>query len=65
MPDFDKFMLRHGEPATQALIETMERHNGVRGRDRLPLDVRWNALGVKRVANDNAANATPVAMVRS
>jgi hypothetical protein len=64
MPDFETFVTRHGEPATQALIETMERYSGVRGRDRLPLDVRWKALGIKRVANDNAAHAAPVAMVR-
>jgi hypothetical protein len=64
MPDFEKFMSRHGEPATQGLIEAIERRNGVRGRDLLPLDQRWKILGIKRVANDNAAHATPVAMVR-
>jgi hypothetical protein len=64
MLDFEKFLSRHGEPATQALIEAMERHSGVRGRDRLPLDVRWKALGVRRVANDNAAHASKAAMVR-
>jgi hypothetical protein len=64
MPDFDKFMSRHGESAMQALIETIERHSGVRGRDLLPLDVRWKALGIKRAANDNAAHAAPVARVR-
>ena len=64
MPDFEKFMSRHGEPAMQALIETIERHSGVRGRDLLPLDVRWKALGVRRVANDNAAHAAHIAMVR-
>jgi hypothetical protein len=64
MPDFEKFISRHGEPATQGLIEAIERRNGVRGRDLLPLDVRWKALGVKRVANDNAAQAARIAMVR-
>jgi hypothetical protein len=64
MPDFEQFMSRHGEPATQALIETIERHSGVRGRDVLPLDARWKALGVRRVANDNAVHAAPVAMVQ-
>jgi hypothetical protein len=64
MPDFEKFMSRHGEAAMQALIEAIERRNGVRGRDLLPLEVRWKALGVKRVANDNAAQAARIAMVR-
>jgi hypothetical protein len=64
MPDFETFVLRHGEPATQGLIEAIERRNDVRGCDLLPLDVRWNALGVKRVANDNAAHAAKAAMVR-
>jgi hypothetical protein len=64
MPDFEKFISRHGEPAMQALIETIERHSGVRGRDLLSLEERWKALGVRRVANDNKAHAAKAAMVR-
>lgn len=41
MPDFHKFMMRHGEHGTQDLIERLERYQGIRREAPLPLEQRW------------------------
>lgn len=49
MLDFNTYIARHGEDGVQAIIERIERVEGIRSRVLLPLEVRWNAL-----MNDNA-----------
>ncbi len=44
MPDFDEFIMRHGEFGVQAIVERLERVEGVCGEKLLPLEQRWNAL---------------------
>lgn len=44
MLDFDKYVARHGEFSAQALIERLERYEGVRNRFGASLEDRWNAL---------------------
>ena len=44
MPNYIEFMMRHGEFGMQAIIERIERQEGiVINRDR-PLEERWDAL---------------------
>jgi hypothetical protein len=49
MLDFNSYIARHGEDGVQAIIERIERVEGIRSRVLLPLETRWNAL-----MNDNA-----------
>ena len=42
--DFLRFVSRHGEAATQAILETLERYEGVRPRVCVPLEERWDWL---------------------
>ena len=44
MPDFYVFMMRHGEYGVQALIEMIERNEGIRHTAPLLLEDRWNVL---------------------
>lgn len=44
MLDFEKYVARHGEFGVQAIVETIERKEGIRHTEALPLEVRWNAL---------------------
>jgi hypothetical protein len=44
MSDFNRYVTRHGEIGLQALIEGMERREGLKVDDRTPLEIRWNAL---------------------
>lgn len=39
--DFCRFLSRHGEAATQAILETLERYEGIRTRSCWPLEERW------------------------
>ena len=41
MPDFHKFMMRHGEHGVQDLIERLERYEGIKREATLPLEQRW------------------------
>ncbi len=50
MPDFEKYIARHGEYGVQAIIENWERHQGIRANAETPLKVRWIAF----VGNDYA-----------
>ena len=46
MLDFDQYVEKHGEYGAQALIEQIERTNGIRANAEapLPLEVRWNTI---------------------
>lgn len=44
MPEFDKYMMRHGEHVIQDWIERMERYEGIVANTNLPLEQRWMAL---------------------
>lgn len=45
MPEFSDLILRHGESWVQALIERMERYDGIRQGDApKPLEQRWATL---------------------
>jgi hypothetical protein len=46
MPDFDKYIDRLGECGVQAIIERIERYEGIRTdlEAPLPLEDRWNAV---------------------
>ncbi len=44
MLDFEKYIDRHGECGVQALIEQIERQDGIRASTDIPLQDRWNAL---------------------
>ncbi len=44
MLEFDIFIARHGEVAAQALIENIERFEGVRSNSFVPLEQRWQVL---------------------
>ena len=44
MLDFDTYVTRHGEFGVQAIVETIERKEGIRHAEALPLEARWNAL---------------------
>ncbi len=44
MLDFETYVVRHGEPGVQAIVETIERREGIRHDEFLPLKARWNAL---------------------
>lgn len=44
MLEFETFVARHGEVAAQALIENIERFEGVRSDKIIPLEQRWQVL---------------------
>lgn len=44
MLHFDHFVARHGEVAAQAIIENMERFQGVKTHYLLSLEERWQRL---------------------
>jgi hypothetical protein len=44
MLDFDKYVARHGEFGVQAIIERLERYEGIRGQVGHCLETRWVAL---------------------
>ena len=44
MPNFDTYVSRHGEFGAQALIERIERYEGIRASIVLSLEERWNSL---------------------
>jgi len=49
MLDYKQYLARHGEHGIQAIIEQVERCEGVRGNTTIPLEERW-----MRVMQDNA-----------
>ncbi len=44
MMNYEKFIARHGEYGVQAIVERIERYDGVKANDNLTLEQRWNAL---------------------
>lgn len=44
MVNYESFVARHGESAAQALVERMERYEGVRPSIASPLKERWAAV---------------------
>jgi len=44
MPNYHEYLMRHGEFGVQAIVEMIERNEGICGTSLLPLEERWNAL---------------------
>lgn len=44
MPDFEKYLMRHGESWIQSIVEQIERMEGIRHNYPMTLEERWNAL---------------------
>ncbi|MFY9288432.1 MAG: hypothetical protein WAO98_08010 [Alphaproteobacteria bacterium] len=44
MSDFDSYLMRHSEFGVQALIERLERYEGIRTNISVSLEDRWNHL---------------------
>ncbi len=44
MMSFNKYMERHGEHGVQALIERLERYEGIKAAVHVALEERWNNL---------------------
>jgi len=44
MVEFEKFLARHGEVVAQAVLENLERYEGVRGSLTTSLEERWYNL---------------------
>ncbi len=44
MLQFDQFVARHGEIAAQALLENLERFEGIRSNTAVPVKLRWEKL---------------------
>ena len=44
MLQYDQFVARHGEAAAQALLENLERFEGIRPNTSVPLEQRWHKL---------------------
>jgi hypothetical protein len=49
MPNFETYLARHGEFGVQAIVERLERYEGICSCVAISLEDRWNAL----MANDN------------
>ncbi len=44
MPNFETYVVRHGEFTIQAIIERLEHYEGIRSNVTASLEERWNAL---------------------
>jgi hypothetical protein len=44
MPNYHQYLMRHGEHGVQALIERIERYEGIRANIILSLEERWAHL---------------------
>jgi hypothetical protein len=44
MPEFDRYVMRHGEFWVQNIVETIERSEGIRPGYAAPLEQRWNVV---------------------
>lgn len=56
MPDFDTAASRYGEASLQALIETIERIEGICHQIPVSVEERWNTL-MSKASTDNMAAA--------
>lgn len=52
MPNYTEFMMRHSEFGIQAIIEQIERVEGLRSHVEAPLEDRWAAL-MQNPSNNN------------
>ena len=50
MLSFETYIARYGEAGVQAIIERLERYEGIAGSGAYPLEERWEALMVDRQA---------------
>ncbi|MDD3183477.1 MAG: hypothetical protein PHD48_11845 [Alphaproteobacteria bacterium] len=55
MPDFHKYLMRHGEFGVQYFIELAERYNGIVANTNLPLEERWVAVMFQPTATERFA----------
>jgi hypothetical protein len=56
MLNFDNFVARHGEFGVQAIVEGIERREGIRLENNISLQERWDAL-MKKTASFDARMA--------
>jgi hypothetical protein len=56
MPNFDTYVARHGEYGVQAIVEGIERREGIRFESNVSLQDRWDAL-MKKTASFDARMA--------
>jgi hypothetical protein len=56
MLNFDNFVARHGEFGVQAIVEGIERREGIRFANGVSLQERWDAL-MKKTASFDARMA--------
>jgi hypothetical protein len=54
MPNFENFVARHGEFGAQALIERIERYEGVRLAACISLEERWKAVMASHSSDDRS-----------
>ena len=52
MPDYYEYMTRHGEFGVQAIIEQIERCEGIVANTNIPLEKRWAALMFQPTPSD-------------
>ncbi len=55
MLQFDQFVARHGEIAAQALLENLERFEGIRSNTAIPVQQRWEKLVLRKPAMEAVA----------
>ena len=56
MPDYQKFMMRHGEHSVQFIVEQIEKVEGIKYGPSALLEDRWDAI-MKAAANDKKSTA--------
>jgi len=56
MPDFKKFVMRHGEHSVQFIIEQIEKVEGIKYGQSALLEDRWDAI-MNAAANDKKSIA--------
>jgi hypothetical protein len=44
MLDYQKYLMRYGEHGVQAIVENIERNEGIRHKSPLSLEIRWNKV---------------------
>ena len=44
MLDFHKYLMRYGEHSVQAIVENIERNEGIRHESPVSLETRWNRV---------------------
>jgi hypothetical protein len=52
MLNFDTYVARHGEYGVQAIVEGIERREGIRFASTVSLQERWDALMIKNASFD-------------